>query len=87
MITPKQARQMFKTFITFSVAVYQEVENRISKFRHMLFDKLMDLPAQVDEQKKLIRSAPPPSLPSNLLSDPPASDITKLEYILINFED
>ena len=47
----------FRPYIlfTFVITVYQEVENRISKFRNMLFDKLMELPSSVDEQKKLIR--------------------------------
>ena len=36
------------------IFLYQ-VENRISRFRDMLYKKLMELPSTVEEQKKLIR--------------------------------
>ena len=45
--------------------VYNEVENRISSFRQMLFDKLMSMPSTLEEQKKLIRFRSTFCFPSN----------------------
>lgn len=52
----ERARQLFSSSqVPAFIKVYQDVEERVVKFRNQLKKKLMQLPSSLDDQKRLIR--------------------------------